>query len=180
MAAEQRLLDEILQNYAPDYWTSTSRSTFVGRRYIRRTISSNDAAYNMAIKDMPNDYRILQVDVIENPYQYGRFLIRKEQLKKQGKTVVVKQMYHPVLEKDVDQALEYNCDTRYYNADTNYMQCASKKTRLYARPENCESFFNGYRRVFIVLSVLDDGYTSSDVYPDFDTHYYPMFVVIVT
>ncbi|XP_049955489.1 uncharacterized protein LOC126471403 [Schistocerca serialis cubense] len=180
MAAEQRLLDDILQHYAPDYWTSTSRYEFEGSRYIRRTVS-NGEAYDMAVRDLRGHYSILQVDVIENPYQYGRFLIRKEHLRKQGRHVVERQMYHPVLEEDVDQALEYNCDTRYYNAHSNYMQCSNKRTRFYAMPQHCESFFNnGFRKVFIVLSVLADNEHSDSVVTDYDTHYYPMFVVITT
>ncbi|XP_049804690.1 uncharacterized protein LOC126248074 [Schistocerca nitens] len=180
MATEKRLLDDILQNYAPDYWTSTSRNEFEGRRYIRQTVSHGEA-YDMAVRDLRGHYSILQVDVIENPYQYGRFLIRKEHLRKQGRHVVVRQMYHPVLEKDVDQALEYNCDTRYYNADSNYMQCSNKRTKFYAMPQHCESFFNnGFRKVFIVLSVLAEDEYSDSVVTDYDTHYYPMFVVITT
>ncbi|XP_046984355.1 uncharacterized protein LOC124554750 [Schistocerca americana] len=186
MATEQRLLDDILQDYAPDYWTSTSRDEFKDKRYIRRTVS-HGKAYDMAVRDLRGRYGIHQVDVIENPYQYGRFLIRKEHLRKQQRRVVVRQMYHPVLEKDVDQALEYNCDTRYYNADPNYnadsnnLQCLDKKTKFYAMPQDCESFFNnGFRKVFIVLSVLTENEYSDSVVTDYDTHYYPMFVVITT
>ncbi|XP_049783326.1 uncharacterized protein LOC126184791 [Schistocerca cancellata] len=183
MAAEKRLLDDILQNYAPDYWTSRSSDKFEGKRYIRRTVSSGKA-YDMAVRDLRGHYSILQVDVIENPYQYGRFLIRKEHLTKQGRAVVERQMYHPVLEKDVNQALEYNCDTRYYNADStdsNDMQCSNKRTKFYKTPQHCESFFNnGFRKVFIVLSVLAENEYSNSVVTDYDTHYYPMFVVITS
>ncbi|XP_015369359.1 PREDICTED: uncharacterized protein LOC107165571 [Diuraphis noxia] len=104
---DQSMLSFVLK-HLPDYW-DTNVSYTVG--YVLRILSKlNNPDEYQYVEAMFYGANISQIIRVQNPYQYGRFMLRREMVNSAYEDTV----FHGVHKDDLNIALNFNCDYRRY------------------------------------------------------------------
>jgi hypothetical protein len=88
--------------------------------------------------------------------------------------------YHPIHEDDMNVVMEYNCDYRRYTHAT-YVQHNGKKPLFYKSAEVAERHFISSNMALVVVKVVSTAiFSISQCHKDWDTEYYPEYIVVFT
>ncbi|GLV46379.1 hypothetical protein CBL_20721 [Carabus blaptoides fortunei] len=107
-------LKEVLR-IAPSTWTGT---TYTSTNYATVQLEEDSDEYTdlvQTLREESEDYEdgISRIERVQHPFAYGRFVLRREQLKKRYGTCEEPNRYCMQINKtDVKSALEYNMDQR--------------------------------------------------------------------
>ncbi|KAJ4426304.1 hypothetical protein ANN_27118 [Periplaneta americana] len=129
-----RMLNEVLTHHKPDSWDSES---YTNKRYKQVQVFGME--HSRVLEEFSSDLRsrVEAVYRVQNPYLYGRYKLRVEQLQLRNDNVYEEKWYHPIAEDDMNVVMEYNCDYRRYT-NPSLAQYNSKKPRFYKTPEAAE------------------------------------------
>jgi hypothetical protein len=76
--------------------------------------------------------------------------------------------------------MEYNCDYRRYTQATS-AQVVGKKPRFFKSPESAdETFFTSSDKALVVVHVVSTQISCGQTcYKDWDTEYYPTYIIVL-
>jgi hypothetical protein len=87
--------------------------------------------------------------------------------------------YHPIEEDDMNTVMEFNCDYRRYTHAT-YVQHSGKNPIFYKSAEVADQKFISSNKALVVVKVVSAGISfSSECCKDWDTEYYPEYIVVL-
>lgn len=88
--------------------------------------------------------------------------------------------YHPIEEDDMNVVMEYNCDYRRYTR-ASYVQQSAKKPRFYKSAEHAVQLFSTTSNTALVVVKVVSTHISyaSECCKDWDTEYYPEYIVVL-
>jgi hypothetical protein len=88
--------------------------------------------------------------------------------------------YHPIAEDDMNVIMEYNCDYRRYTQAT-YVQMNGKQPIFYKSAESAaQNFSRNSNKALVVVKVASTHISYVDVCSkDWDTEYYPEYIVVL-
>ncbi|XP_022180396.1 uncharacterized protein LOC111040696 [Myzus persicae] len=94
--------------HLPDDWDTDVAYT---SSHLLRTLSrTRNAGEYQSVETMFYGANISQIKRVQNPFQYGRYMLRREMINSAYETTV----FHGVHKDDLNTALKFNCDYRRY------------------------------------------------------------------
>ncbi|XP_026480654.1 uncharacterized protein LOC113387540 [Ctenocephalides felis] len=142
--------------HKPKTWSDISYS---GVRFKTITLAENCEEY-LAISNKFHNRRITKIERIQHPFAYGRFILKKDQLKLEGYDYITEDtVFHSIDVADKYVAIEYNCDPRRYSG------------RYKGTTPTFRSTPDSSANIIIVLQKLQQSNQESDA------DYYPTYIV---
>jgi len=88
--------------------------------------------------------------------------------------------YHPIAEDDMNVIMEYNCDYRRYT-QASYVQGTNKRPHFYKSAETAvQNFSTCNNKALVVVKVVSTHISHADICSkDWDTEYYPEYIVVL-
>jgi hypothetical protein len=88
--------------------------------------------------------------------------------------------YHPIAEDDMNVIMEYNCDYRRYT-QVSYVQATNKKPNFYKSAESAvRNYSTCSNKALVVVKVVSTHISYVDsCSKDWDTEYYPEYIVVL-
>ncbi|XP_023708774.1 uncharacterized protein LOC111865187 isoform X2 [Cryptotermes secundus] len=170
------MLQEVLSNHKPATW---DEGPYNNKLYRKIQVFGNE--HSRVIQDFQTELktRVETVYRIQNPYIYGRYKLKVEQLQLRN-TVYEETWYHPIAEDDMKVVMEYNCDYRRYTHPT-WAQSEGKRPKFYKSAESAErNFSTSIRKALVVVKVANTHIsTFTTCCKDWDTEYYPDYIVVL-
>lgn len=170
------MLNEVLSYHKPATWDSGS---YDGHQYRKVQVFGHE--YSQVIEKFTPELRerVQLIYRVQNPYIYGRYKLRTEQLQLTNQ-VYEETWYHPIAEDDMNVIMEYNCDYRRYTQAT-YAQMQAKKPIFHKSAESAErNFSTNSNKALVVAKVISTHISSCNTCSkDWDTEYYPEYIVVL-
>ncbi|XP_054261141.1 uncharacterized protein LOC128985562 [Macrosteles quadrilineatus] len=174
------ILDIVLDYCVPVEWEAVTKLDYNNKRYKLYDLSVGSNEYAHEVNDFVNgdvNIQVKKIQRVQNPFQLGKFCIRKEQKKHRGEDSEVVKYYHPLRINDLEMALEHNMDVRRYGS-RHASQVSSQNPKFYKTPslaflsmEPCD--------VILICNVLGHTSEGSTTYKGSDSEYMPTYVVKV-
>ncbi|XP_003245025.1 uncharacterized protein LOC100568766 [Acyrthosiphon pisum] len=105
---DQSMLSFVL-THLPDNWDTNV--TYTASHVLCVLSRSKNAGEYQFVEAMFYGANISQILRVQNPFQYGRYMLRREMLNSTYENTV----YHGVHRDDLSTALKFNCDYRRYS-----------------------------------------------------------------
>lgn len=176
-----------------------TESTFNFCKLTKNTQKYNDVS-SLFEETMSNRFRITQIDRIDNPYLYGAYLLKKQQLKRRNPGNWEElQLFHGTKKSNVVDICVFNFDWRLYGSSTGHKfgQGVSFSPSASYAVNYCNK---GKKKVMLLCDVLvkdscvgredmdlpDDGYDTSEsgngqVVVKYEDHeFYPAYKICFT
>uniref|UniRef100_A0A1B6KCB4 PARP catalytic domain-containing protein n=1 Tax=Graphocephala atropunctata TaxID=36148 RepID=A0A1B6KCB4_9HEMI len=163
-------------NRKPATWEEAS---YDSQRYHLFELDVSDREYDDEIVPFRQDNLVLaKLERVQNPFQWARFKIRKEQKEYRNVTADVVKFYHCIHNADLEVALEHNLDVRRYKYTTGSSHHVnSKNPKFYNTPGTAYNSNSNTDKVILICNVLENSYSVlSSTCKDNDAEYMPIYV----
>uniref|UniRef100_A0A1B6INE4 PARP catalytic domain-containing protein n=1 Tax=Homalodisca liturata TaxID=320908 RepID=A0A1B6INE4_9HEMI len=165
-------------NIVPDYWNDAN---YDSRRYHLFELNNEDDEYINEMEAFDrNRIRVTKLERIQNPFQFGRFQIRKEQKDFRNNIVEKIKCYHCISQGDLNIALEHNLDVRrYVSTQGDGFQLEKKNPKFYRNLSDAYNSITCSNKVILICDILGRGNVDTCV-PTNDTEYMPKYVAYLS